>query len=283
VALASNDIYVTWLSLVIVMAAFWLTRKSLTAMGLAIFVVTLAPVLGFVPFIFQAYSTVSDNYLYLPLAGVALIVANGLNTTSHQWPKIAVTIWLIILGALSFHQLSYWQNNLIFFNHVLEVNPQSTEALNNLARQLQNQGQTDQALALYERSLTLAPGNMVGLANYAGCLVALKRYPEAIAFIERALQGHISRDKAPRSLAALNVNLTVAYLNTAHLDLAEQSALRAVEINPNMAMSFYALGLVRKSQGRRDKALIQLQHAVQIEPQNAGFRAALLAAQNGSP
>ena len=62
--------------------ALWLwsrrTRVPWLVAAVGVFVTGLLPVLGLVPFAFQAYSTVADHYMYSAMLGPALALAWGL-------------------------------------------------------------------------------------------------------------------------------------------------------------------------------------------------------------
>src|SRR5262249_41003684 len=64
--------------------------------GAALSFAAVAPVLGFVPFDFQRYSTVADHYLYLAMIGPALLFAWVL----ARWPRTPVRVaGLVLLAA----------------------------------------------------------------------------------------------------------------------------------------------------------------------------------------
>ena len=73
--------YVTWLLPAAVYALVFRYRRSFPegAVGGAIAVAFLLPVLGLVPFVYQGYSTVADRYMYLAMIGPALILAGALS------------------------------------------------------------------------------------------------------------------------------------------------------------------------------------------------------------
>ncbi len=66
--------------------AAWLwyqrTRVPWLVSTAGVFVAGLLPVLGLVPFAFQAYSTVADRYVYIAMLGPALALAWGWRSSS---------------------------------------------------------------------------------------------------------------------------------------------------------------------------------------------------------
>ena len=84
---------------------FWKRRQwPQAAIGGLIFVAGLAPVLGFVPFEFQSFSTVADRYVYLPMLGVALAVAGIMAQSGRavMATTIAVVAALSVTTAMGF-------------------------------------------------------------------------------------------------------------------------------------------------------------------------------------
>src|SRR5207244_11687944 len=65
--LASHWPYVTSIVPITIAVMLWIKRRAWTPAlaGAVVFGLGLLPVLGFVPFDFQIYSTVADHYLYL--------------------------------------------------------------------------------------------------------------------------------------------------------------------------------------------------------------------------
>ena len=88
--------------------------------GAILFVSPLIPVLGLKPFDFQQYSTVADHYLYIPMIGVALIVATMLARLKSQAVAIAIgAIFCIALAIGAFDQTKHWRNSETLWTHTM--------------------------------------------------------------------------------------------------------------------------------------------------------------------
>ncbi len=119
-----------------IVALLWTYRHHLSHVAIAalLFVCSLLPVLGFVPFEFQTRSTVADHYLYLPMLGVALAAAWAVRRFASQ--RVVFYTAAIVLGALALRTLDqtrYWKDSRALFAHAIEVNPNSFCASQNLA------------------------------------------------------------------------------------------------------------------------------------------------------
>jgi hypothetical protein len=101
---------------------------------LLVMLLLLLPVLGFVGFLFQNFSVVSDRYMYLAMLGPALGVAWLLQSAKLASPRgVAVVAVLVILGVVSSLQVSAWQDSQTVCEHTLKYNPRSALSLTDLA------------------------------------------------------------------------------------------------------------------------------------------------------
>src|SRR5262245_45458897 len=95
-----------------------------------VLVAGLLPVLGLVPFAFQAYSTVADRYMYIAMLGPALALAWGWQHLRQRWLVVGCAVVLGVLGIRSMGQVRYWHDSTSLFEHALIVNPRSSVAYN---------------------------------------------------------------------------------------------------------------------------------------------------------
>src|SRR5262249_46781525 len=98
-------------------------RTWLLASG--IFAAALLPVLGLVPFDYQAISTVADRYVHLailaPAIALAALVARLRSTTATACAGILVAAF----GAVAALEVGRWRDTETLFRRTLEVNPRS--------------------------------------------------------------------------------------------------------------------------------------------------------------
>jgi tetratricopeptide (TPR) repeat protein len=123
----------TWLIPAAVAALLvWRPRRELIAAAI-ILVIGVSPVLGFTPFMFQFYSTVSDHYLYLAMLAPALALAWMLTRLPQRGMIAAAVGAIVVLGAMSVRQAGTWRDNESLYDRAIAVNPDSFLAYNNLA------------------------------------------------------------------------------------------------------------------------------------------------------
>src|SRR5438552_134960 len=198
------------------------TRVPWLAAAAGVLVAGLLPVLGLVPFAFQAYSTVADRYMYIAMLGPALALAWGLTQVRQRWLAVGCVVVLGALGIGSVWQTHYWHDSVSLFEHALTVNPRSsvahntlgmvqaaqnrlaeathyytealrlwprnTQAYNNLGNALSRQGKTQEAIEQYTEALRLKPNFAEAYNNLGAALTDQGRVAEAISHYTAALR-----------------------------------------------------------------------------------------------
>ncbi len=105
-----------------VVASFRLLRvRPLLMLGLCWYLLTLLPVIGLIQVGPQIHA---DRYMYLPSLGVLLALVCLLPPgTRHlrALPRLLMGLFVIYLSAISFWQVSYWQNKQVLFNRALQL------------------------------------------------------------------------------------------------------------------------------------------------------------------
>lgn len=243
-------------------AILWLNRRKWPILALAsgIFVAALLPVLGVIPFAFQAYSTVADRYAYLAMLGPALVLAWVVCRTGHRWPSWAIGILILgMLGGRSAAQISIWGDTMSLFTHGLRVNRASSLAHNNLGLALANQGALDEATAHFRAALALKPDLPEAHYNLGMALTLKGAFDTAIAQYDAALQ------LRPDWAEAYN-NRGIALESQEKYADALTSYVRALLAKPGWAEVHYNLGNVFAKQGRVKEAILAYRTALRQRP-----------------
>jgi protein O-mannosyl-transferase len=160
--LASPWAYAAWVVPVALAAACaiaWRRGHRLPAVGFAVFVVGVAPVVGLVPFDFQYYSTVADHYLYVSMLGVAVVVAG---VAARLWTRGRLArgtpIAILLVWAVSaFVQAGHWKDDLALWSHTVRVNPRSFAGYSQLGFAHDRAGRVDDSIAAYRAAIRLNP------------------------------------------------------------------------------------------------------------------------------
>ena len=206
-------------------------RRPWLLAGWAWYLLTLVPVIGFLPIGFFA---LADRYVYVPLIGIFVIVAWGgrellLGLRRGTMAGVAVcALLLALLTAASRVQVGYWKDAVTLFGHALEVTEGNWLAHYGVAQALGKAGDSEAAEEHYRMAITLNPGykearNNLGvlLAGRGDLEGALIQFREALRFRPRA--------------ADLHANLALTLEKLGRTAEAEAAYRKSLEFAPNDA------------------------------------------------
>jgi tetratricopeptide (TPR) repeat protein len=200
-----------WISLAVIIAAAYLIRRyrnwlgDFWLWGLALFLLTIAPVLGLKHFIWMQFAFVSDHYMYYGSAGVLLMVGLLLERWCRAGKLRARTaaVGILCLVALagcawrSVEQCRTWKNNAVLWSHTLSVAPDCALANGNLGNSYYRHEMYEEALERYKHWVRIEPNFARARRSVARAAKRLGRVEEAIEYYQAAIA--ISESKAPRS------------------------------------------------------------------------------------
>jgi protein O-mannosyl-transferase len=215
---------------------FWHFRRRvprLATWGLGHFVVTLAPVLSFVPFGYLDHSFVADHFVYLAVIGMFLAAAVGLDRIAGglaapgragEWIKTGVvTLVLVVCVGLTRAQIPIWSGPLAFWSYLETANPWSDTVHNNLGNAYVRQDRPDEAAEQYRIALRLKPNSSLAHMNLGLILEQQGRMSEAIHEYREAVYYQ------PESWQA-HYNLALALARTDRQDEAVRQAEEAMGV-----------------------------------------------------
>lgn len=134
-----------------------LNRRA--ALGCVIFGAALLPVSNLVPI----YRPMADRYLYMPMTGLALLLALALAECRTRGARMAgwgaAAAAIALLAAVTLHQQTFWRDAQTLWEEAARVNPYSLNAWIGCGDAKFERGQFREALAFYEKANTLARGN----------------------------------------------------------------------------------------------------------------------------
>lgn len=248
-ALASGWVWWTWIFTAAAaggVAYAGRRRRWAWAAG-TIFVAGVAPVLGFVPFDLQQYSTPADRYLYVSMLGPALALAACFATPRRLAAKGAL---LAVIGLLTIQtavQCGVWRNDQSLWAWTTAVSPRSFVAQSNYGAYYDRQAGLEpvraifylnQAIAHYRRSIDINPDFMKGRENLTSALLRVGQVDQAI------------------------VELT---------ELVRREDQRPVNQSNSRAVTRQSLGDLLLSRNRPREALVYLEAARRLDPTLRGL------------
>lgn len=272
-----------------------LRKRSVWSASAAIFVIMLLPLLGFVPFMYQLYSTVADRYVYVAMVGPALAVAGAVCIAEQRKMTLVtglVAAWLIALGLLAARQASFWRSSESLWSHALRVSPTSPVGHGSMANIHEAAGRHNDAMRELDDALKLDPKYSIGILNRAILLAADGRTTEAeqelhraASFEETATAAYNSignmraKDNPEAAIAAYrealkrnpdlsDVRMKIAgiYFSTNRFADCEAELQAALKTTPSSAIAHAHLGSLYVRQGRTAEARTEFEQALKLEP-----------------
>lgn len=258
-------------TVVVLLLSLWFARRRWGRGPLAaflFFLVTLAPVLGFINVFVFRYSFVADHFQYLASIGpIALIVAtvsrmlgagNPVRRASWFRPLPGFAL-LVLLATLTFTRAIAYIDPQALWEDTLQKNPRAWAAHQNLGVLLDRQGKTHEAIAHFRTAIQLYPENSSLHVNLAIALFKLGEVDEALRHYQIAVE------RNPDSWMA-QYNLGAALAGLDRDEEAQQCFRKALELKPNLASAAYNLGILAEKADRDDEALQQFQLALKLQP-----------------
>jgi tetratricopeptide (TPR) repeat protein len=243
-------------------ALAWIQRRRypFLLMGWLWYLGTLVPVIGLVQVGEQA---MADRYLYLPSVGILILTLWGAwelarCPRSLRWGlSVAGAAALVLCLVLTRQQLGYWRDSETLFRHALAVTDNNYTAHNNLGTALDNQGQTDPAIAQFQEALRLKPNNAEARYNLGNALTRQGRTEAALEQFQTSLT--LKPDYAPA-----HNNLGNLLASQGQTDAAIRQFQEALRLKPDFTDAHYNLGNALLKQGLTDEAVNQFQVALRF-------------------
>ncbi len=229
------------------------------------FFLILAPSSSIVPIVTEP---AAERRMYLPLLSVVILAVLAVNRIAAAWsqePSVrrAKAVLLIVtaaalITATSRRNESYATETTAWAD-VLAKRPRNARALNNLGAELARQGQTGEALPLFERALELNPNYPEAHNNLGGVYYNLGRMADATQQFSEAVRLKPDYEEA-------HLNLGLALHNRGRLDEAMAQYRQALQLNPGDAEAHNHLGAALLSRGHAAEAIEHFRDALRIRP-----------------
>jgi tetratricopeptide (TPR) repeat protein len=215
------------------------------------------------------FSYVADHFQYLASLGIIALAAAGAALVSARWRLwgrpggyVACLVLLAILASLTWRQSQRYSDIETLFRTVIAENPNCGMAYNNLGLLLAGRGQTDEAIAEYQKALDIDPNQSEVHSNLGLALHKRGQWDDAIAHYRRALE------IAPENSMAYS-NLGNALIDRGQVEEAIVQYRKALEISPQAAEFHYNLARALAKQGRLDDVLAEYGKVLEIKPDHA--------------
>jgi tetratricopeptide (TPR) repeat protein len=258
---------------------------SLVLCGWSIFLLSIAPVLGLIPFGFQQFSTVADHYLYVPLLGISLVVAGlllRLRGSVHA-PRVVMAVVALFAG-LSFVQARHWRSTETLFTRTLQTNPRSYLGAFSIGDEyLRGERRPEISLPWFQKSLAINPDYLEPQISLGMAWVQTGNIDAAIDHYNAVIARNPSTvGTRARSVASLHNNLGMLLLQAGREDEAIEHFRTAIQIHPRSLNAHLNLGNLAMAKGRYRDAIAEFEKALELNPNNPGIEQRLGLARQGA-
>jgi protein O-mannosyl-transferase len=227
--LDSLFIYFLWIIPAGLLYLMWKIKDNLPffSLGILIFLISILPVSGILSFEFQKFSTVADRYMYLPMMGVALVLASLINKYKNKYSYLFSGIVAFVYLIINVNQQEIWKDDLILWRTTAQQNPGQPHVHSNYGISLHDVGRYDEAIQQYNLALQARP-EFASAYNNRGNSHAFKRdFQSALADQTRAIELDPGFGRAWFNRAVTHFQLGRLQEAMHDLEQAEKSGYRA--------------------------------------------------------
>ncbi len=256
--------------LVVALAVVWRFRRKVGPFPLwclANFIIPLLPVIGIVKFAYLRHSYVADHFMYLPMVGLAGLLAACVdkvrNSFGHR-TKYAVTAaaaaYLAFCAVQTVAYSKAWETSVGLWTYNLQRNPNDWTAHNFLGHALLKSGRHQEAADHFQKTVALKQ-------QYILQHEARGRELKTSGNSEAANREAEKARKVQATLGGSYHNLGNAYLFAKMHHQAIAAYNTAVELKPDLVDALTNLGVAHAGVGNLSEAVRWLSQAVRINPQ----------------
>ena len=233
----------------------------------------------------------NEHRLYIPAVSFAMLLGWLLTTRFSRWQGLFLLAGLLLsYGALSLQRSLVWQTPETLWADALQKAPRMPRPHLFIGDVYKGQGRTEEALAAYQRALTVNPeilsgGDLLAIYNNTGAAyLSLGRNEEAIGWYRKALTIDPDYSKAREALEGLTAIASWAWdeqaenifkramklLVTGRLDQALVELHRALSWQPHPKI-YQAIGLAYERSGQIEAAIENYKTALALSDLPAGL------------
>lgn len=238
------------------------------ATGWAWYLITLLPVVGFIP---GGIQLIADRYTYVSQIWLVVALVWFLADQADRL-RISKTVSLAVAAALllgltfgCWWQTRHWRNSETLWRYTLAMTDGNAYAHANLASVLSQQGNPVEAADNNRKALAIESGNLIALSNLATLYVDSGKVVEAVKLYERSVELN------PKFLYGW-FNLGNAYQKLGRINDADRAWRQAAELNPRMGAAWNNLAGLAIERGDVEEAI---RMAIKAEEGGGGASAAM--------
>ncbi|MEO1212502.1 MAG: tetratricopeptide repeat protein [Bacteroidota bacterium] len=244
-----------------------LIQNKMLGFGIGFFVISLIPVLQFLP---VGNAMHAERYTYIAYIGLFLCMAERIDSYLFSKKEIAnykhiyfaiIGVILLIFGISSRNRIEVWENGEKLWSDVIKKYPDDYFAYGCRANYWIDQGKYEQALQDLDACLSKNPNFAEAYVNRGLLYASIEHYEEALKDYDMAIK--------------LDPNNYLPYLNRGSLlrllkqpQFAIDDLSYAISLHPNLSQAFHNRGIAYKQTRRYDLALKDFEQASNLDSKN---------------
>ncbi len=229
------------------------------------------PLLGVL--VFPAHDLAHNRYLYLPSAGVCMLLALAVRaaTRGGKLPAGRKMGWLgsliVVAAAVGLvfavrAQEKPYYDNLSLFTRAVQISPESAMAWGFLGEEFMTVGRYPEGIAAFQRAEALEPDSLVNNYRLGAAYYLVQDMPSAEVFFQRTMNSYREHEAVTYDYALYRLGLS--QYAQGKMAEAEATLRQAVELQPNGFGYHRTLGAALKHQGKLTEAKMQLELELQL-------------------
>ncbi|NOZ63771.1 MAG: tetratricopeptide repeat protein [Caldiserica bacterium] len=228
---------------------FTYKRVPLVSFSLSFFLIALLPYLHIVPIGWL----LGERFLYLPTAGICLLLGIGLENIPFKERYILASLLLLSFSMRTYTRNFVWKDKFTLWNATTRDNPHSVRAYYNLGVFYQSQNKFSRAKKFYAQAKNKVKGEkgvyLADIYNNWGLILGIEgKLKEAEKLLRQAI-------KLNPYLALAHLNLGNVLISQGKIEEAITSYSKSAVLNPsqpliykNLAWAYFKKGDLEKSE-----------------------------------
>ena len=215
--------------------------------------------------IFPHHEIMAEHYLYIPMAGFAVVACVLFNYLLNCNRRFAMALLVAVLLLFSFRTVIRnrdWRDSMTLWSKVLEVAPECARAHDDLGSVYFKQNEYEKALYHYRKAVAIRPRHAIFHNNLGMALGATGDIDGA----EKEFRKAINLD---RDLAAAYNNLGIVFFNKAEYRQAAVLFRKSARMNPGSSKAWFNYGVSSFNSGNIKNAERAFHRAVKLNSKYA--------------
>jgi tetratricopeptide (TPR) repeat protein len=207
----------------------------------------------------------ADRFTYVPHVGIFIVAAWGAVELAGETRRAmaavagAAGLTLVLLGAITAHQIRFWRDDLTLFTRAHELTVDNALVEFNLGVIMYGRGDLERALFHYREALRIEPNASDVHNNIGNTLLLQERVEEAANSYARAVQYDPDNGEAIANLG----NMSFREGRLAEAEERYREALRKGYASAGLHTN---LAVILEAGGRSDEALDHLEQSLRLIP-----------------